>query len=144
MNENKKIRILINVVIPLVVGAVIYYLYSPEVVFVKNINSVMGLNYQEAILEKNNIILQFIRNYYLDMLWAYALVMTLFFIMYDNTVKLYELLGIAFSFTVVLEILQVIPSVKGTFDFCDILVELLTEVIAVFIIKNYFLKEKRG
>lgn len=140
---NKKIKLLINVIIPIAMGAIIYYLYSPEVLFVKNINSIMGIDYQEAIFMKNNVMSQLIRNYLLDMLWAYALIMTLFFVMYDNTVNVPMLLCIAVSFSIAMEILQIMPRVNGTFDLWDVAVEIIAEVIAVFIIKNYFLEEKR-
>lgn len=40
-----------------------------------------------------------------------------------------------------MEILQLTPFVEGTFDVLDIIVEFLAEVVAVFIIKKYFLEE---
>lgn len=77
------------------------------------------------------------------MLWAYALVIALFFVIGNNTVSVLKILSIAFSFTVILEILQITPIAEGTFDFYDIVVEFLAEVIAVLIIKKYFLEERR-
>lgn len=143
MKKNNKIGLLINIMIPIFLGAIIYYLFSPDVLFVKKIDSIIGPDYHIKILLNDNLIFIFIRNYLLDMLWAYALVIALFFVIGNNTVSVLKILSIAFSFTVILEILQITPIAEGTFDFYDIVVEFLAEVIAVLIIKKYFLEERR-
>jgi hypothetical protein len=143
MRKNKKGGILANIVVPILLGSVIYYLFSPDVLFVKSIDSITGLDFHITIYEKNNFVFEFIRNYFLDMLWAYALVITLFYLIGNNTASLLKIFLIAFSFSVAMEILQVTSIAKGTFDRCDIVVEFLAEVAAVFIIKKYFLEEKK-
>lgn len=143
MKKNNKYGLLANIVIPILLGTAVYYLFSPNVLFVKKMDSITGLAFHIAIVEKNNLVFEFIRNFFLDMLWAYALVFTLFYLMSNNTASLLKTFFIAFSFSAAMEILQVTPIAKGTFDLCDIVVELLAEVVAVFIIKNYFLEEKK-
>jgi len=143
MKNYIKMGLLINIVMPILVGSVIYYLFSPNVLFVKRIDSIIGLNYHIKLSGNSNLVLEFIRNYFLDMLWAYALVIALFYFIGNNAASLSKIFLIAFSFSVALEILQVTPIAEGTFDLYDITVELLAEIVAVFIIKKYFLEERR-
>jgi hypothetical protein len=133
---NRKTILALNVICPIIVGAFIYYLTSPNVIFVKIIDAVIGGIISFHISPINNIFFRLIRNYFLDMLWGYALVFALFYIFDNNAVKTGKLFGVAFSFSSVLEILQIMPFVQGTFDIFDIAVEFLAEGIAAFII-NY-------
>lgn len=78
------------------------------------------------------------------MLWAYALVIALFYFIGNNAASLSKIFLIAFSFSVALEILQVTPIAEGTFDLYDITVEFLAEIIAVFIIKILFRRREEN
>lgn len=134
MKIDNRIIVILNITIPLVIGALIYYLLSPEVIFVKLIDGVIqgGTHFTGAV--ENNVLISFIRFYFLDMLWGYALVFALYFILDDNSAKLKKIFIVAFLFSAFIETIQLTPYVKGTFDCLDILFELLSEVIAVFII----------
>ena len=89
-----------------------------------------------------NLLIRFVRNYIPDMAWGYALVFSLYAIADDQTEKgLYTLAFIAIVFSAAIEIIQMTHIIRGTFDLWDIAAELLTEVTAVFIIKNHFLRE---
>lgn len=129
--------LIMNVLCPVLIGALFYYLTSPDVIFVKYIDAVIGSRLHFRLFSMDNVFGKFIRNYFLDMLWAYALVFALFFILGNNTVFLWKTFGTAFSFSAVMEILQLAPAVMGTFDVLDIGVECLAEIIAVIIIKKY-------
>lgn len=139
MRTNKKI-FLLNIIIPIVIGTSIYYLLSPQVIFVKKIDSILGINFHFTYVISQNVIFQLIRYYFLDMLWGYALVFALFFILDNNTAELLKSFVIACSFSTTMELLQTTPFAKGTFDVYDIIVEFLAEVFAVFIIKHYILR----
>lgn len=132
----------INIILPIVIGAIIYYLISPEVIFAKQIDDFAGGNFHITDLKMNNQIIRFIRNYFPDMLWGYALVFALFFALGNNAADIWKTFLIAFSFSTAIEILQITPIAKGTFDVWDILVEFLAEVIAVFIINILRLRRK--
>ena len=136
---NKKNRFdFLHILIPIAFGGIIYYLISPDVIFVKIMDSLLKFNIHITEMNMDSLTLRFIRNYFLDMLWGYALVFSLFFINDNNTARIKGILVIAFGFSTIIEILQVTPIMKGTFDIYDIIVELLAEVIAVFIIKNIY------
>lgn len=139
---NKRIILILNIICPVMIGAFIYYLVSPNVIFVKKIDDIIGGVINIHISPLDNVIFKLIRNYFLDMMWGYALVFTLFYIIGNNAVKIGKIFWIAFIFSVVMEIIQIAPPVQGTFDIFDIGVEFLAEAIAAFIIyKSYFREE---
>ncbi len=86
----------------------------------------------------------------MDMLWAYALVFALGFLldMDNKTAKLdlWKIFAITGIFSAITEFCQLLQGVQGTFDHWDILLEILAELLAVFIIKsqwvNYYEEEK--
>ena len=82
MKIDNRIIVILNITIPLVIGALIYYLLSSEVIFVKLIDGVIqgGTHFTGAV--ENNVLISFIRFYFLDMLWGYALVFALYFILH--------------------------------------------------------------
>lgn len=136
----EKVFLIINIVTPLLIGVVIYYLISPDVIFVKRIDEVFGKAIHIHCSSTNSLTLRFVRNYMPDMMWGYALVFALYFNLGNNTAELMKIFIIAFAFSAVIEILQLTSIVNGTFDVFDIIVEFLAEAAAVFIIKFYFLR----
>lgn len=139
-NNKKEVFLIINILAPILIGATIYYLISPEVIFVKQIDAFLGKGVHINHISSNFRLIKFIRNYIPDMIWGYTLIFSLFFILGNNTAELLKILIIAFTFSAVMEFLQLTSITIGTFDVYDIFVEFLAEVTAVFIIKNYFLR----
>lgn len=141
MTKSKRnIFLIINILAPILIGATIYYLISPDVIFVKQIDTFLGKGIHINHISSTFKLIKFIRNYILDMIWGYALIFSLFYILGNNTAELLKIFLIAFTFSAVMEFLQLTSITIGTFDVFDIIVEFLTEVTAVFIIKNYFLR----
>lgn len=134
--KNEKIFFAINIIIPLFVGLVLYYVSSPDVIFVKRIDDFFYEGNHLLHIGLESEVFTFFRNYFLDMLWGYALVFSLHFINGNNAAELNKVFAIAFAFSAVLEILQLISS-RGTFDVFDIVAEFFAESTAVFIIKTY-------
>lgn len=128
--------IVLNIMIPIIVGTMIYYVLSPEVIFVKQIDHFIGNGFHISSINTGNILFRFIRNHFLDMLWGYALIFGLFLVSGNNIADLKKIFLTAFLFSAVMEILQMTPVARGTFDIFDILVEFLAEIAAVFIIKK--------
>jgi hypothetical protein len=121
---------------------VIYCITSPDVFFVKAASTFFKLSDRIIVADFGNLLIRFVRNYIPDMAWGYALVFSLYAIAGDQTEKgLYTLAFIAIVFSAAIEIIQMTHIIRGTFDLWDIAAELLTEVTAVFIIKNHFLRE---
>ena len=142
MKKNKNIAFLIiNILVPLLLGTLNYYFISPDVIFVKRIDTFIGNGIHFNNIDNKLWIIKFVRNYLLDMLWGYALVFALKLIFNNNAADTLKIFVIAVAFSAVMEILQITPIAQGTFDVLDILVEILAEVTAVFIIKKHFLEE---
>ena len=127
--------ILLNVLIPLSLGTIFYYIFSPEVFFVKCIDALLGGGYHVSLSDMESVVLGIIRNHVLDMLWAYALVFAVFCVIGNNETVLLKSFGIAIFFSLLMELLQITSFVKGTFDMWDIVLAFVAEGVAVLIIK---------
>ncbi len=128
---------LLGVIIPLLVGMMIYYLFFPEVIFVKTIDRLLGISFHVP-LKTQIIYLKVVRWYFLDILWAVAftaLVLALFGI--NKTT-----VSCIVSFELIMETIQIAPSVKGTFDVCDIFFELIASVLVIYLYKRRMRNEK--
>jgi hypothetical protein len=136
---SRYVKIILNIIIPLAIGGIVYYITSPEVIFVQKLDAMLGIvrNAGEK-LYNDNFLYAFSRNYFLDMLWAYALTFCVYVLVDNNTESIYKTMAISFTFSFVMEFLQLTDTVKGTFDVIDVLVELIAIMIAVFIIKLHF------
>lgn len=125
----------LHIAVPLIMGAVIYYLISPEVIFIKMFSNHGGIT-TPLKLNQSHVIYRFIRNYFLDMLWAYALMNTLIFLIGKSSSTIKISVSIAVIFTVILEGVQLTSFVSGTFDVWDIMVEIIGELFAVWMNKK--------
>lgn len=132
MSKREKIIILTNVLVPITIGSMIYIILSPDVYFVNILDKLMKIN--RAVVN-NNFFIVFIRNYFLDMLWGYSLVFALAFI-YGKDINLRKIIIIAFSFSISIELLQLTPIIRGTFDIYDIVLELIAELCALIILRK--------
>ena len=137
MHNKKKGFLILNILIPLLIGFFTYYYFFPNVFFVKKIDTILNINHYFHSTNSDFLIVKFIRNYMLDMIWGYALVFSLSLIIDNNTADLLKIFIIASLFSAIMEILQLTPIVEGTFDILDIFVEFFAEVSAVFIIKTF-------
>lgn len=142
MEGNNIKSIVANIIIPIIIGATIYYLTVPNVIFVRYIDDFFGICFHINYLSTKNVIIIFLRNYLMDMLWGYALVFSVFFVLGNNKADIMKGFVIAFAFSVVMEILQLLPACKGTFDMFDIVFMFFAEVAAVFIIRRLTMKEE--
>ena len=95
-----RIHLLYNIIIPILIGAVIYCLTSPDVFFVKATSAFFKLSDRIIVSDFGNLLIRFVRNYIPDMAWGYALVFSLYAIAGDQTEKgLYNLAFIAIVFS---------------------------------------------
>lgn len=136
MERRINVTFVLNCLVALIIGAVIYYFFSPKVIFVKQIDKIIGSGVHFTVSFRDNWIICFIRFYVLDMLWAYALVFALRLFMDNNAANLKRIFLVAFLFSTTMEILQLTPLAEGTFDIWDIVCEFVAEVVAVFVIKT--------
>ena len=131
----KKEFILLNVIAPVLIGAILYYLFFPEAVFVRLIDNLLGSSYHIPV-NVDNILIKLIRFYLLDFLWAYALMSTVILI-FKNDSRVFVIILI---FEIVLELIQLLPSIRGTFDVCDIGIEILASIFVIKLSRRRFKK----
>lgn len=139
MNKNK-IIIGLNIILPIFLGTLLYYFMSPNVIFVRMLDDVLGINLHIHIIF-DGILCKLIRNYFLDMLWAYALLFAIYAFMNNDSAGLMKTFIIAVMFSVIMEVLQMTNFVYGTFDVFDIISEILALCFAAVII--YFVIIRR-
>jgi hypothetical protein len=158
-NSSKRIiyfEIILNIIIPLILGGSLYFMLSENVIFVQKLKNVMGLREASNIsfgvhtntemsfnileimkkyIQKANWLYIFIRNYFLDMLWAYSLNFTIYLLIDIKADKIVRTALIASVFAILMESLQLMQNVSGTFDIWDIISELAAISIASGIIQ---------
>lgn len=133
----KKEFILLNVIAPVLIGAILYYLFFPEAVFVRLIDNLLGSSYHIPV-NVDNILIKPIRFYLLDFLWAYAL-MSAVILIFKNDSRVFVIILI---FEIVLELIQLLPSIRGTFDVCDIGIEILASIFVIKLSRRRFKNEE--
>lgn len=133
----KKEFILLNVIAPVLIGAILYYLFFPEAVFVRLIDNLLGSSYHIPV-NVDNILIKLIRFYLLDFLWAYAL-MSAVILIFKNDSRVFVIILI---FEIVLELIQLLPSIRGTFDVCDIGIEILASILIIKLSRRRFKNEE--
>ncbi len=130
-------RIIVCVVLPLVVGGLLYYIFCPEVIFVKKLDSFANINAHVKMSGALAKPLRIFRNYFFDLLWAYALASMIYLFIENNArAGIWSICG-ATLFGALLEVFQLFGVSLGTFDFWDIFIECGGAVAGVIIIKNY-------
>lgn len=124
---------------------ILYYFLAPEAIAVKLIDRIIRVDLREPLnnginqLERLSFFYRFIRNYLLDFLWAYALESMLFLINVTGSNEpkkgIRDSVLVGLLTVVVFEFSQLIIPVLGTFDMCDIVIELLGIFIVWFVYK---------
>ena len=122
---------LLNIIFPILVGSILYYVFFPNVVFVQIIDKLFNINLHIAINLKQNIVFSFIRNHFLDMVWAYSFSFVAYLIIKNKSAII-----ISAIFCCLMELIQLFPNVNGTFDILDMLYETIAITIAFIIIEK--------
>ena len=125
------------VIAPLLLGAIIYYLFFPQTLFVELIDNSLKGSYHVP-LSLDNLFIRAVRFYLLDFLWAFAL-MGLVIISFGFERKS---IVVTLLFIVLMEAIQIFPSVRGTFDACDIGVEVIACILVILLSRRKTIYEK--
>lgn len=131
-----------NVIIPLFIGAIIYYLIDPSVVFVRWIDTLTGIGYH-VNLSCKYLFWKLIRNYLFDYIWSYSLVFAIAFVY--SELSLQYIAFITITLGTVLELFQIFDGFPGTFDYIDIFVQIFSALLAllfVYLERRHYCEEK--
>ncbi len=126
---------LVNIIGPLVLGLIVYILYRPEAFISREIYRWIGVSFD--ISQSGSVANRFIRFYFSDMMWSYALFFTISWILGQGRRAITECFIICFLFEAFLEYGQKIGLLYGTFDIWDIVAEYFAAVISAIIIIHY-------
>ena len=116
-----------NIIISIFVGVVIYLLFR---MCADEIYSYVS----SAFIEK---LIRIIRFYVPDILWAYALFLAVSIFCDNSRAGRCQALFISALFAGVMELIQVLPDIGGTYDFMDMVVEWCSQIVALLVIKMY-------
>lgn len=123
--------VLVHVVLPVVLGTAFYYVYAPEAAVFHWLSECAGLPLPEGV-QPDGILCRLVRNYGLDMLWAYSLSAVLILLTGSRRTAL--LIGGIFAAGT--EYLQYFGIFEGTFDYLDIVCEWAAILIAAIAVRG--------
>lgn len=123
--KNKVIISLINIAGPILLGVVFYTLFD-------KIN----------IVSKSNILFEITRNHVIDMFWNYSLVFCIYNFLEKKINSIFIAVTIAIAWGIIFEFLQNTKWVNGTFDWIDIIFEIIAAIIAGLFIYICFRRER--
>ena len=131
-----------NLIIPIVLGVIVYILYRQDtyiaIGFTRLMETVgLKLNYPNV---QNTPGYFFIRNYVCDGLWAYSLTFAVFLAYDCQSSEMKKTFIISAIFGICIELLQKLDFIPGTFDYWDIAVQTAFCLCAIGIIS---LKNRR-
>lgn len=130
-NLIKKIIVIVNIILPLLLGTWMYITSSEDVLFVR-LFSDYTIKIQGLIGAESDLGI-FCRNYFADFLWGYSLMFAIYYVL--GEIDLRKIYFIVFFFSVFMESVQLFQKIPGTFDFGDILIEGMAELLAAVFIK---------
>lgn len=127
-NNNTYIFVsVINITIPLILGLLCYLIFSRN-----SFPKISGYVPLEIYLKlPDNFLTYFFRFYFADAMWAYSFFYSLMLVFFGFekfplTVLIYGIITI-----VLIEILQLWHIINGTFDICDIIIEIIFGIISI-------------
>ncbi len=139
---NRKMIMAVHMTGPIAVGALIYGMASPDVIFIKKASDFIGKTIQIPVFSADDVFLRLVRNYVPDMMWGYSLVFALFFIIGNHAADVWMVFWIAFPFSAAMEMMQKASFVPGTFDVFDIFAEFFAETAAACMIHQLYSREE--
>lgn len=126
---------MIHILIPLLAGAVVYALWVPTAYVSQIVYKVSGLSPLPGAGSAGTG--SFITCFLGDFLWAYSLLFLVALITVHRKRDLIPALILCILFECGTECLQLTPLMSGTFDFCDIAIEILANLLGCMMICFY-------
>lgn len=123
-----------NIILPLAIGTMVYLYVKPSAPISQLIYFILHIS-PPVLNIKPTGIHRFIQCYLCDILWSYSLTFALS--LYLGKDRLLLAYVIAASFSTLVEVIQLLPYVLGSFDIFDIIVQLIACTISIHIITFY-------
>ena len=126
---------LLNIGVPLVLGFALYVLFRRDTYISRITFQCFSVKIPDTDSCSSSVVMNFIRYYACDILWAYSLTFVCYYFSFGNHRYLFSGI-ICGSFEILIEMFQRYQLFPGTFDFFDILAEFITTLVALWIIKH--------
>lgn len=128
--KRKWFDIFINVAVPIIIGAVLYYLFCPDIAFVQRIDSWAGTGLHLSVVS-DCFVYRIIRNYLFDFLWAYSLMSGAVLLCGTDSFNRRPVVLAVVVFEILMELSQLSPDIKGTCDIFDLIAEGVANVLVI-------------
>ncbi len=135
MNVKKNVFFGSNVLLPIIVGTFAYLLCRPDTYVSAMIYHLIGFD-DITVYIPSLTVSRFIRFYFADIMWGYALIYALYYFQDEKTFNHIPLV-VGISFEVLIELFQLLPMINGTFDVMDIILEAIASIIAYYLIMKW-------
>lgn len=123
-----------NIILPLAIGTIVYVYVKPSAPISQLIYFILHIS-SPVLNIKPTGVHRFIQYYLCDILWSYSLTFALS--LYLGRDRLLLAYAIAASFSTLVEVIQLLTYVLGSFDIFDIIVQLIACTISIHIITFY-------
>jgi len=124
---------MLHIILPVVAGTLIYIFFRPDTYISGCFSKAFGVTGPDMSEAVPDWVALICRNFLSDMLWAYALTVTVVLIMDDG--GKYSV-WICLIFELSMELCQKAGILSGTFDWLDIILEICASALAALIIKQ--------
>lgn len=131
-----------NILFPLLIGATIYFLFVPTAHISVMLYMLLGKNLSIDHIDLSGT---FITCFMADYLWAYALFFLVLLIYAQKRNDIRIVIIVCAGFEILIEFLQLTPIIDGTFDYFDIIVEIIANFMGIVVMAAYsIIVNKRG
>ena len=127
-----------GVLLPIVIAGAIYYIFFPDVWFVRLTDEFTGsaLHLSDTVFLRDRPILKLLRFYGFDLVWAFSFANAIRLLLGDGKRTRSAAFLTASGVACMTELLQLSGSFPGTFDIWDIVLEIIGAFIATLMIKK--------
>ena len=139
MKKKTIVTTLLSVVIPIILGAVVYFCFRPDT-YISHVAQNAGIPVINLGMS-GSVIAKFLRNFFPDIAWAYALPNALFLAFGGDRKKVVEIAAVTAIMIAVSEILQFCGIISGTGDLVDIILELCSACMAIVLVRKRVMEE---
>lgn len=127
-----RFEIIVNISIPIIIGTAIYIIFSPNIYVTKYFWKMIHFPnpFYDIDIMSMPIVIRLMRFYLCDALWTYSLTYSVISIIGKKDVKsIIKGCYISVAFLIVIEVAQIFMVLPGTFDYFDLLIQIITSIV---------------
>lgn len=132
----------LNIGIPLLLGLTIYVFLTDDT-YISQLFRMCIWDGRGLLVHPDPHIMRLFRNHLCDMCWSYSMVFCVVWILGDRPFKLFTGVSVCALFSVLMEALQLSHAFPGTFDVADVILEVVSCLMAGMIIYIKLWRKKK-